>query len=56
MIGCVGHFANLDHIIHGSVKFGDESVVEICSIQSVVFVDKTSEHKLLHGVYYILAL
>jgi hypothetical protein len=56
MIGCVRHFADLDHSIHVSVKFGDESAVEICNIQSVVFVDKTGEHKLLHGVYYILAL
>jgi hypothetical protein len=30
--------------------------VEICGIGSVVFMAKTGEHKLLHGVYYIPAL
>jgi hypothetical protein len=56
MTGCVRHFADLDRSVRGSVKFGDESAVEICGIGSVVFVAKTGEHKLLHGVYYIPAL
>jgi hypothetical protein len=56
MIGCVGHFVDLDRSVQGSVKFGDESTVEICGIGSIVFMAKTSEHKLLHGVYYIPAL
>jgi hypothetical protein len=56
MVGCVRQFANLDRSVQGSVKFGDESAVEICDIRSVVFVAKISEHKLLHGVYYIPAL
>ena len=50
MTGCVGHFADLDRSVRGSVKFSDESTVEICDIRSVVFVAKTGEHKLLHGV------
>jgi hypothetical protein len=56
MTGCVGHLADLDRSVRGSVKFGDESAVEICGIGSIVFVGKTGGHKLLHGVYYILAL
>jgi hypothetical protein len=56
MTGCVGHFANLDRSDQGPIKFSDEFVVEICGIKSVVFMGKTGEHKLLHGVYYIPAV
>jgi hypothetical protein len=52
----VGHFADLDRSVRCSVKFNDKSAVEIYNIGSVVFVGKTSEHKLLQGVYYIPAL
>jgi len=40
----------------GSVKFGDASIVEIKGVDSVIFKAKTGEHRLLTGVYYILAL
>jgi hypothetical protein len=53
---CIGHFADLECSVQGFVKFGDEPTVEICNIRSVVFVSKTSEHKLLRGVYYIPVL
>jgi transposase InsO family protein len=56
MTGCTGHFADLDHGVQGSVKFGDASAVEIRGIGSVIFTTKSGEHKLLHGVYYIPAL
>jgi hypothetical protein len=56
MEGRTGHFADLDRSIQGSVKFDDESAVEIYGVRSVVFMAKTGEHKLLHGVYYIPAL
>jgi hypothetical protein len=56
MTRCIGHFTDLDRSIQDSVKFDDESVMEINDIRSVVFVGKTSEHKLLHGVYYIPTL
>jgi hypothetical protein len=56
MTGCVGHFADLDRSIRGSIKFSDESAVEICDIRSIMFVGKTGEHKLLPGIYYMLAL
>jgi hypothetical protein len=55
MIGCVGHFADLDLNVQGSVKFGDESMLEICDVKSIVFMAKTGEHTLLHGIYYIPA-
>jgi hypothetical protein len=54
--GCVGHFTDLYHDVRGSVKFKNESALEICGIEFVVFVGNTGEHKLLHGVYYIPAL
>jgi hypothetical protein len=56
MTGHVVHFVDLDHNVRGSVMFRDEFTVEICGVGSVVFVAKTGEHKLLHGVYYIPAL
>jgi hypothetical protein len=56
MTGCAGHFADLDHGVWGSDKFGDASAVEIRGIGSVIFTTKSGEHKLLHGVYYIPAL
>jgi hypothetical protein len=56
MTGCIGHFADLDCCILGSMKFGDESTVEICGIGSIMFMGKTGEHKLIHGVYYIPTL
>ena len=40
----------------GSVKFGDASAVEIKGISSFIFKAKMGEHRLLTGVYYILAL
>jgi hypothetical protein len=56
MTGRIEHFTDLDRSIQGSVKFSNESTVEICGIRSVVSVAKTDEHKLLHEVYYIPAL
>jgi hypothetical protein len=56
MTGRVGYFANLDRGIWSTIKFGDESAVEIHGVGSIVFMAKTGEHKVLHGVYYIPAL
>jgi hypothetical protein len=50
------YFSDLDFIVKGSVKFGDASAVDIEGARSIVFVEKTSEHRLLTGVYYIPAL
>lgn len=49
-------FSNLDRGVGGSIKFGNSSLVEICGIGSIMFEAKTSEHRVLHGVYYIPAL
>ncbi|WVZ70936.1 hypothetical protein U9M48_019565 [Paspalum notatum var. saurae] len=46
-------YANLDHEVKGSVKFGDGSVDDIQGISIVVFSGKHGEHKALRGVYYI---
>jgi hypothetical protein len=40
----------------GLRQVSDESTVEICGIESIVFMAKIGEHKLLHGVNYIPAL
>jgi hypothetical protein len=53
MTGCVGHFTDLVRCVQGSIKFGDESTVEIYGIESIMFMGKTDKHKLLPGVYYI---
>jgi len=56
MTGRREFFSELDSGVRGSVKFGDASAVEIKGVGSVVFTAKTSEHRLLTGVYYIPAL
>jgi hypothetical protein len=38
------------------VRFDDESKVEIHGVGSIIFEAKTGKHRVLHGVYYILAL
>ena len=56
MSGRQEFFSELDSGVRGSVKFRDASTVEIKGVGSVVFTAKTSEHRLLNGVYYIPAL
>ena len=46
-------FTDLDCNVHGSVKFGDASRVEIQGVGSIVFQAKTGEHRVLHGFYFI---
>jgi hypothetical protein len=53
MTGARSAFAELDTNIHGTVRFGDGSVVEIEGRGSVVFTCKGGEHRALTGVYYI---
>jgi hypothetical protein len=48
-------FTDLDTLARGTVRFGDESKVEIHNIGSIIFEAKTGEHLVLHGVYYIPA-
>ena len=49
-------FTDLDTSSRGTVRFGDESKVEIHGVGSIIFEAKTGEHRVLHGVYYIPAL
>jgi hypothetical protein len=56
MTGLQEFFTELESSVRGSVKFGDSSDVEIKGAGSVVFSAASGEHRLLTGVYYILAL
>jgi hypothetical protein len=56
MTGCRELFTNLDTLTRGTVRFSDESKVEIHGVGSIIFEAKTGEHRVLHGVYYIPAL
>jgi hypothetical protein len=56
MTGWQEFFTELDSSVRGSVKFRDASGVEIKGAGSVVFIAASGEHRLLTGVYYILAL
>jgi hypothetical protein len=56
MTGRQEFFADLNFDVRGTVRFGDASKVEIKGVGSVVFQDKTSEQRILHGVYFIPAL
>jgi hypothetical protein len=49
-------FTDLDTSTRGTVRFGDESKVEIHGVGSIIFKAKMGEHQVLHGVYYIPAL
>jgi hypothetical protein len=53
MMGACGAFAELDRGIHGIMRFGVGSVVEIEGRGIVVFNCKNGEHRALTGVYYI---
>jgi hypothetical protein len=49
-------YTELDSDVQGFVKFRDASGMEIKGVGSVIFAAKSSEHRLLTGVYYITAL
>ena len=49
-------FSKLDSGICGTMKFGDNFVVEIEGRDTILFVDKGGEHRKLTGVYFILRL
>jgi hypothetical protein len=49
-------FATLVDTMHGTVKFGDGSVVKICGKGSVVFCGQTGEQRVLADMYYIPSL
>jgi hypothetical protein len=49
-------FSDLDTTVRGSVQFSNASKVEIQGVGSIVFQAKNGDHRVLHGVYFILAL
>jgi hypothetical protein len=56
MTGRRKFFTEFDSNVRGSIKFGDASNVEIKGVSSVIFAAESGEHRLVTGVYYILAL
>jgi hypothetical protein len=53
MTGCKSVFSDLDRAIHGTVRFGDGSVVQLKGMGTVLFIGKNREHRAFTGVYYI---
>jgi hypothetical protein len=53
MTGDHSAFAELDKGVIGSVRFGDNSVVEIKGRNTVMFSVRGDEHRALTEVYYI---
>lgn len=53
MTGNQSSLTSLDETVKGTVKFGDDSVVEICSKGAVMYQCKNQEHRVLTEVYYI---
>jgi hypothetical protein len=53
MTGVRSFFSELDTGVHGTVRFGDGSVVDIHDRGTVLLSCKNSEHQRLGGVYYI---
>jgi hypothetical protein len=56
MTGLRKVFATLINTVHGTVKFGDGSVVKIYGKGSVIFRGQTGEQRVLTDVYYIPSL
>jgi hypothetical protein len=53
IMGCGDIFFELDRAVQGTVKFGDDSVVNIYGKGIVIFSGRHGEHKVLTGVYWI---
>jgi len=53
MTGERSSFSDLDTSVHGTVRFGDGSVVGIEGRGTILFTCKTGEHQRLPGVYLI---
>uniref|UniRef100_A0ACD6A031 Uncharacterized protein n=1 Tax=Avena sativa TaxID=4498 RepID=A0ACD6A031_AVESA len=56
MTGVREMFTSLDESVHGTVRFGDGSIVSIKGRGTVVFVCLTGDHRVLGDVYYIPSL
>ena len=53
MTGERSAFSDIDTDMHGTIRFGDGSVVEIEGCGTILFSCKTGEHQRLVGVYLI---
>lgn len=53
MTGSKDMFASLDETVHGTVGFGDGSLVDICGKGTVLFKCLTGDHRVLSEVYFI---
>jgi hypothetical protein len=53
MTGNRDKFAELDSTVHGKVRFGDGSAVEICGRGVILMKCLTGEHRVLSDVYFI---
>ena len=56
MTGCREALASLDESMHGAVRFGDGSTVEIQGIGPVAIAGRSGEHRVLTQVYFIPSL
>jgi hypothetical protein len=53
MSGARSVFSEINFRVHGSVKFSDGSIVDIEGRNTILFLNKSSEHRRLSEVYYI---
>lgn len=53
MTGVCDAFVNLDETVHGSVRFGDGSLVTICGKGSIMFWCANGNQRVLADVYFI---
>lgn len=56
MTGNIAVFSNLDRGITGTVKFGDDSLVDIHGRGTIIFSAQRGSHRVLSDVYYIPSL
>jgi hypothetical protein len=56
MTGRGNVFFKLDRAVQGTVKFGDDSVINIYGKGTIIFSGRHGEHKVLTGVYWIPCL
>jgi hypothetical protein len=54
--GCRDMFSTLDETVHGTVRFGDGSIIRIQGRGTVVFKCLTGDHRVLGDIYFIPSL
>lgn len=56
MTSCRAALSSIDESIHGTVRFGDGSKVDICGRGAIIIEGRDKQHKVLTEVYYIPSL